>query len=202
MDAAAWSQKVGVVLRIAERAIRTWPLNEWALLRRVLPDGGSSDPDPRRFMPDKGSSLAFDDLGFMPGLGDHVVSATARFPVMMATENLVGAAQVHGAAFQQRRTNVASVASLCRCANVRTACDGVSTLQHAAGDPMLISRRRNSLRCIAFSLLTRLPPSAQCRAASYSAASFRGSSSASRHHAGVPTIGHDSIWSSSGATCS
>lgn len=149
MDAAAWSQKVGVVLRITERAIRTWPLNEWALLRRVLPDGGSSDPDPRRFMPDKGSSLAFDDLGFMPGLGDHVVSATARFPVMMATENLVGAAQVHGAAFQQQRTNVASVASLCRCAIEGSA----KTIWVLAGT----SREERRARCLGFMQSERLP---------------------------------------------
>jgi len=149
MDAAAWSQKVGVVLRITERAIRTWPLNEWALLRLVLPDGGSSDPDPWRFMPDKGSSLAFDDLGFMPGLGDHVVSATARFPVMMATENLVGAAQVHGSAFQQRRTNVASVASLCRCAIEGSA----KTIWLLAGT----SREERRARCLGFMQSERLP---------------------------------------------
>ena len=85
---------MGLVLRVTDRAVRTWPLGEWALLRRVLPDGGSTAPDPRRFMPDKGSSLALDDLDFMPELGAHVVSSTARFPVMNAAENLVGAGQV------------------------------------------------------------------------------------------------------------
>ncbi|MGA9677723.1 MAG: hypothetical protein WBR28_21600, partial [Mycobacterium sp.] len=149
MNDAAWSQKVGVVLRITERAVRTWPLNEWALLRRILPDGSSSDPDPRRFMPDKGSSLAFDDLGFMPELGDHVVSSAARFPVMMATENLVGAAQVHGAAFQQRRTNVAAVASLCRCAIEASA----NTIWLLAGT----SREERRARCLGFMQSERLP---------------------------------------------
>jgi hypothetical protein len=67
-------------------------------------------------MPDKGSSLALDDLGFMPGLGDHVVSSTARYPVMNAAENLVGAGQVHAATFQERRTSMAGAGSLCRAA--------------------------------------------------------------------------------------
>ena len=53
---------VGLVMGLTERAVRTWPLGEWALLRRVLPDGGSTAPEPRRFMPDKGSSLALDGL--------------------------------------------------------------------------------------------------------------------------------------------
>jgi hypothetical protein len=107
---------VGLVFRVTERAVRTWPLGEWALLRRVLPDGGSSAPDPRRFMPDKGSSLALDDLDFMPKLGAHVVSSTARFPVMNAAENLVGAGQVQSATFQENRTSVAGAGTLCRAA--------------------------------------------------------------------------------------
>jgi hypothetical protein len=149
MDTAAWSQKIGLVLRITDQAVQTWPLNEWALLRRVLPDGGSSDPEPGRFMPDKGSSLAFDDLAFMPELGDHVVSATARFPVMMATENLVGAAQVHGAAFQQRRTNIASVASLCRCAIEASA----KTIWLLAGT----TREERRARCLGYTQSERQP---------------------------------------------
>lgn len=98
VNAMAQLRKVDIVKRITERAVRTWPLGEWALLRRVMPDGSSSEPDPRRFMPDKVSSPGFDDLGFMPDIGDHVVSSTARFPVI-AAENLVGAAQVHAATF-------------------------------------------------------------------------------------------------------
>jgi hypothetical protein len=81
-----------------------------------MPDGSSGEPDPRRFMPDQGSSLGFDDLGFMPDIGSHVVSSTARYPVMNAAENLVGAAQVHSAHFQEGRLATASVATLCRSA--------------------------------------------------------------------------------------
>lgn len=103
-------------MRITDRAVRAWPLNEWALWRHVEPDGGSSKPGIRRMMPDKGSSLAFDDLDFMTDLGDFVVSSTARFPVMSATDSLVGAAQAHTAAFKEGRTNIAAVLSLCRCA--------------------------------------------------------------------------------------
>jgi hypothetical protein len=70
MNAATWSEKVGVVLRITERAVRTWPLNEWALLRRVLPDGGSSDPDPRDRRRRAGCSLSRNELSRRePGLG-------------------------------------------------------------------------------------------------------------------------------------
>lgn len=110
---------IQLVSRVTERAVRTWPLGEWALLRRVLPDGGSTNPDPRRFMPDKGSSLALDDLGFTPELdaiGEHFVSSTARFPVMSAAQNLVGAGQVQSATFQEHRTDVAGAGSLCRAA--------------------------------------------------------------------------------------
>lgn len=107
---------MGLVFRVTERAVRTWPLGEWALLRRVLPDGGSTEPEPRRFMPDKGSSLALDDLDFMPELGAHVVSSTARFPVINAAENLVGARQVQSATFQENRTSVAGAGTLCRAA--------------------------------------------------------------------------------------
>ena len=103
-----------------------------------------------RFMPDQRElSLAFDDLGFMPELGDHVVSSAARFPVMMATENLVGAAQVHGAAFQQRRTNITAVASLCRCAVEASA----NTIWLLAGT----SREERRARCLGFMQSERLP---------------------------------------------
>ncbi|HUB55694.1 MAG TPA: hypothetical protein VMB04_11090 [Mycobacterium sp.] len=145
---AAWSQKLELVLRITERAVRTWPLNEWALLRPALSDGASKS-SPRLFIPDKGSSLGFDDLGFMPELGNRVVSSTARFPVMMATDNLVGAAQAHGAAFQQQRTNIAAVASLCRCAIEASA----KTIWLLA-DP---SREERRARCLGFTQSERQP---------------------------------------------
>jgi hypothetical protein len=109
-------RKVQAVMSVTQHVVRAWRVGEWALLHRVMADGSSSPPEPRRFMPDKGSSLALDDLGFMPELGDHNVSSTARFPVMSAAENLVGAGQAHGAAFQENRTAVVSMGSLCRCA--------------------------------------------------------------------------------------
>lgn len=103
-------------MRINDRAMRTYPLNEWALWRRVDADGGNSKVGVGRMMPDKGSSLGFDDLDFMTSLDNFVVSSTARFPVMNATDSLVGAAQAHTAAFKEGRTNIAAVVSLCRCA--------------------------------------------------------------------------------------
>jgi hypothetical protein len=115
-DPASRLRKVGIVMRITDRAVRTYPLNEWALWRRVDLDGGSSEVGVRRMMPDRGSSLGFDDLDFMPDLDNSVVSSTARYPVMSATDSLVGAAQAHTAAFKEGRTNVAAVVSLCRCA--------------------------------------------------------------------------------------
>lgn len=115
-DPASRLRKVGIVMRITERAVRTYPLNEWALWRRVDPDGGNTKVGVRRMMPDKGSSLGFDDLDFMVHFDSFVVSSTARFPVMSATDSLVGAAQAHSAAFQEGRTNIAAVVALCRVA--------------------------------------------------------------------------------------
>lgn len=60
---------MGIVMRITERAVRTYPLNEWSLWRRVDADGGNTKVGVRKMMPDKGSSLALDDQDFMPGLG-------------------------------------------------------------------------------------------------------------------------------------
>jgi hypothetical protein len=115
-DPMAALRKAGLMLNITERVVRVWRLGEWALLHQVRPDGSSTPPDPGRFMPDRGSSLAFDDLDFVRELGARTVSSTARYPVMTAAENLVGAGQAHSAALQERRTSVVSLGSLCRCA--------------------------------------------------------------------------------------
>jgi hypothetical protein len=109
-------RKAQIMLRITQRVVRAWRLGEWALLRQVRPDNSSTDPDPVPFMPDEGSSLALDDEGFMPSWGEHVVSSTARFPVMIAGENLVGAGQVHTYHLKERRVATASIATLCRSA--------------------------------------------------------------------------------------
>jgi hypothetical protein len=113
---------------IVDRAKRAWRLGEWALLHRVRGDDSISGPDPLRFVPDKGSSLALDDAGFMREIAAtmlpladedkrlNLVSTTARFPAMTAAENLVGAVQVHGAALQERRTSNVSIGTLCRSA--------------------------------------------------------------------------------------
>ncbi|MCV7057754.1 hypothetical protein [Mycolicibacterium gilvum] len=115
-DPMAGLRKTQLMMSITERAVRAWRLGEWALLHQVRPDGSSAPPDPRPFMPDRGSSLAFDDLDFTPDLGKNPVTSTARYPVMTAAENLVGAAQAHSASLQEGRTNVVSLGSLCRCA--------------------------------------------------------------------------------------
>jgi hypothetical protein len=115
-DPLAGLRRAQIAMRITQRVVRAWRLSEWAFLRQVNPDNSSTERDAAPFMPDDGSSLARDDEGFMPALGTHVVSSTARFPVMCAAENLVGAGQAHGAAFKERRLASTSVASLCRCA--------------------------------------------------------------------------------------
>lgn len=115
-EPAARLRKVQSVMTITQRVVRAWRLGEWAALRQVRLDGSSTDPDPGPFVPQQGSSLALDDNGFMPDLGNSVVSSTARFPVMCAAENLVGAGQAHGAAFTEGRLATTSVAALCRCA--------------------------------------------------------------------------------------
>jgi hypothetical protein len=121
-------ERARLMFGIADRAKRAWRLGEWALLHRVSADDSSRGPDPMRFVPDKGSSLALDDSGFMPEIAatmmpladedrrENLVSSTARFPAMTAAENLVGAVQVHGAAIQQRRTSNVSIGTLCRSA--------------------------------------------------------------------------------------
>ncbi|MDA4109717.1 hypothetical protein [Mycolicibacterium holsaticum] len=121
--------RAGLMFGVADKAVRIWRLGEWALLHRVRQDDGSSHgPDPVRFVPDKGSSLALDDAGFeleiaatMLPLADadqrqNLVSTNARFPAMVAAENLVGAVQVHGAALKERRTSNVSIGTLCRSA--------------------------------------------------------------------------------------
>ncbi len=53
----------------------------------------------------------------MPDLGPHLVSSTARFPAMNASENIVAAGQVFSAALtQERKLRTAPVATLCRSA--------------------------------------------------------------------------------------
>lgn len=99
-----------------DRASRAWRVGEWALLRQVRPDGSSKPRDPFRFLPDKGSVLDLDDAHFIPGLGERLVSSTARFPVMNAAECLVGASQAFGASLQQKRTSTLSTGILCRSA--------------------------------------------------------------------------------------
>ena len=120
--------RANLMFDVADRAVRSWRLGEWALLHRVRDDGSSHGPDIARFVPDRGSSLALDDTGFAtdiaatmlpladPDMRENLVSTTARFPAMVAAENLVGAVQVHGAALKERRTSNVSIGTLCRSA--------------------------------------------------------------------------------------
>jgi hypothetical protein len=148
-----------IMFGIGDRAKRAWRLGEWALLYRVRADDSSRGPDPRWFVPDKGSSLALDDSDFMPDLArlsmpladedmkQNLVSSTARFPAMTAAENLVSAAQVHGAALKERRTSNLSIGALCR-----------SAIENAAKTIWLISdtdRAVRRARCLGYTARER-----------------------------------------------
>ncbi len=101
-DAFAGILQAQLIARISQRALRGMQLGEW---------------EPTRHPVDAGSSLALDDQDFMPDLGPCLVSSTARFPAMNATENVVAAGQVFSAALtQERKLRTASVATLCRSA--------------------------------------------------------------------------------------
>ncbi len=126
----------------ADRSARAWRMGEWALLCQVRADDSSKPRDPSRFAPDRGSSLALDDSGFLPQLGTNLVSSTARFPVMSAAESLVGASQAYAAAIQQRRTSNLSTGTLCRSAIENAA----KTIWLLGGD----SRKVRRARCLGY----------------------------------------------------
>ena len=125
-----------------DRSARAWRMGEWALLCQIRADGSSKPRDPSRFAPDRGSSLALDDCGFLPQLGTNVVSSTARFPVMSAAESLVGASHAYSAAIQQRRTSNLSTGTLCRSAIENAA----KTIWLLGGD----SRKVRRARCLGY----------------------------------------------------
>jgi len=101
-DPIAGIQQAQLIGRITQRVLRGVQLGEW---------GVGSHPV------DDGSSLALDDQDFMLDLGSCLVSSTARFPAMNATENIVAAGQVFSHALtQERKLRTASVATLCRSA--------------------------------------------------------------------------------------
>jgi hypothetical protein len=101
-DPIAGIQKAQLIARITQRVLRGMQVGEWVLTGLPVDDG---------------SSLALDDQDFMPGLGPRLVSSTARFPAMNASENLVAAGQVFSTALtQEPKLRTASVATLCRSA--------------------------------------------------------------------------------------
>jgi hypothetical protein len=101
-DPLAGIQQAQLVARITQRVLRGVQLGEWGRTGRPVDDG---------------SSLALDDGGFMPNLGPRLVSSTARFPAMNASENIVAAGQVFSTALtRERRLRTAPVATLCRSA--------------------------------------------------------------------------------------
>jgi hypothetical protein len=101
-DPLAGIQQAQLIARITQRVLRGVQLGEWGLTSHPVDDG---------------SSLALDDQDFMPDLGPRLVSSTARFPAMNASENIVAAGQVFSTALtQERKLRTASVATLCRSA--------------------------------------------------------------------------------------
>jgi hypothetical protein len=102
VDPLAAPQQAQLIARITQRVLRGVQLGEWDLTSHPVDDG---------------SSLALDDQDFMPDLGPRLVSSTARFPAMNASENIVAAGQVFSTAFaQDRKLRTASIATLCRSA--------------------------------------------------------------------------------------
>src|ERR1700759_1857808 len=101
-ESFAGIQQAQLIARITQRVLRGMQLGEWSLGSHPVDDG---------------SSLALDDQDFMPELGTCLVSSTARFPAMNASENIVAAGQLFSAALtQERKLRTASVATLCRSA--------------------------------------------------------------------------------------
>lgn len=68
-----------VLRRILDRAARGAALSDWSLKRQL---------------PDEGSSLAVDDAGYLPELGQMFVSEAAVYPAMSAAGNLVAVAEL------------------------------------------------------------------------------------------------------------
>ena len=85
-DPLAGIQQAQLIARITQRVLRGVQLGEWGLTSHPVDDG---------------SSLALDDQDFMPDLGPRLVSSTARFPAMNASENIVAAGQVFSTALTQ-----------------------------------------------------------------------------------------------------
>jgi hypothetical protein len=101
-DPLAGIQQAQLIARITQRVLRGVQLGEWGRTGRPV---------------DEGSSLALDERDFMPNLGPRLVSSTARFPAMNASENIVAAGQVFSTALsQERQLRTAPVATLCRSA--------------------------------------------------------------------------------------
>jgi hypothetical protein len=96
MDPRARLDKAMLIARITGRVVRGYELGQWGL---------SSHPI------DEGNSLAADDADFMPELGPSLVSSTARFPAMGASEQLLAAGQVHAQAITDGKLRTRSVAT-------------------------------------------------------------------------------------------
>ena len=90
-----------LIARITARVVRGYELGQWGLSSHQVDDD---------------SSLAADDRHFMPELGPRLVSSTARFPAMGASEQLLAAGQVHAEAITDGKLRTQAVATLCRAA--------------------------------------------------------------------------------------
>ena len=132
-DPLAGIQQAQLIARITQRVLRGVQLGEWGLTSHPVDDG---------------SSLALDDQDFMPDLGPRLVSSTARFPAMNASENIVAAGQVFSTALtQERKLRTASVATLCRSAveaSAKTICFLATPAVRYGGPGVLVLSRVNA----------------------------------------------------------
>ncbi len=106
---ALYTQRVAtleILQRTVEKARRGGELEVWGT-KRISDRFGRIDPR---------SSLANDDAGFMPDYGEDMVSVTALFPAMNATDALSSVAELIEGRARSRNSHAASILALCRTA--------------------------------------------------------------------------------------
>jgi hypothetical protein len=116
-----------LIAYIGDRAVQANDFLEWGLRPRPV---------------ESGSRFAVDDDEVPLEDAHNLISSTARFPAMNATENLVAAAQVVAFAFTKGQARTSAVSVLCR-----TAMESAAKTIWLISEPVPVERRR---RCFGF----------------------------------------------------